>query len=84
VYSGQLFVFLSRRRRMVKVLAWSRGGFVLYVKRLEQGRFILPVQNGAGDAVELDSTALAMLLDGIDLSSVRRPNAWEPGRASIG
>jgi transposase len=83
VFSGHLFVFLSRRRKLVKVLAWSRGGFVLHIKRLEQGRFVLPVCNANAAAVEMDATALAMLLDGIDLSTVQRGRAWEPGRPSI-
>ena len=39
VYSGHLFVFVSRRGDRVKVLTFSRGGFILYYKRLEQGRF---------------------------------------------
>ncbi|WP_147476439.1 MULTISPECIES: IS66 family insertion sequence element accessory protein TnpB, partial [Corallococcus] len=29
VYSGHLFAFVSRRGDRIKVLTWSRGGFVL-------------------------------------------------------
>ncbi len=29
VYSGHVFVFLSRRMTHLKALAWSRGGFVI-------------------------------------------------------
>ena len=29
-YSGQVFVFVGRRRDRVKLLFWDRGGFVLY------------------------------------------------------
>jgi hypothetical protein len=35
-----------------------------------------------GRAVEMDSTALAMMLDGIDVSRVRRPALWSPSRGS--
>jgi len=31
-----------------------------------------------GKSVEMDMTALAMLLDGIDVSRVRRPALWAP------
>lgn len=78
VYSGHLFAFLGRRRDLVKILAWQRGGFVLHIKRLERGRFVLPPRPGAGGELELDATALAMLLDGIDLRKIRRRPTWEP------
>jgi transposase len=32
LFSGHLFVFLSRRADRVKVLTWQRGGFVLWYK----------------------------------------------------
>lgn len=77
-FSGHLFVFLSRRRKIVKALAWSRGGFVLHIKRLERGRFILPPIRPHAETVELDATALTMLLDGIDLGTVDRGAPWQP------
>jgi len=77
-YSGHLFVFFGRRIDRVKILFWDRGGFVVFYKRLERGRFALPrIPKGAAH-VEMDGTALAMLLDGIDVRYVRRPAAWEP------
>ena len=80
VYSGHLFVFVSRRGDRVKILAWDHGGFVLYYKRLEQGRFRLPEVLPGAEEVEVDSTQLAMLLDGIDLRRVKRPERWQPGK----
>ncbi|NNB92148.1 IS66 family insertion sequence element accessory protein TnpB [Corallococcus exiguus] len=83
VYSGHLFAFVSRKGDRVKVLTWSRGGFVLLYKRLETGRFRLPRVEAEAKAVTLDATQLAMLLDGIDVADVRRPPAWSPpGRAA--
>lgn len=82
VFGGQLFVFAGRRRDRVKILAWDRGGFVLYYKRLECGRFRWPeIAEGARE-VELDATQLAMLLDGIDVGRVNRPAAWTPARTA--
>ena len=79
VFSGHLFVFLSKRRDRAKILTWDRGGFVLWYKRLERGRFRRPAAtlSNAG-AISLDATELTMLLDGIDLSRVRRLNPWRP------
>ena len=81
-YSGHLFVFVGRRRDRVKVLYWDRGGFVLVYKRLEKGRFRLPHVPHDAPNVVLDAASLAMLLDGVDLASVRRAPAWSPRRSA--
>ena len=78
LFSGHLYVFTSRRGDRVKILCWDRGGFVLYYKRLERGRFQLPEIAPGADEVLLDATQLAMLLDGIDVRRVKRPAKWEP------
>lgn len=81
-FSGDLFGFIGKRLDRAKILVWHRGGFVLLYKRLEKGRFRIPrVEAGATRAV-LDATELTMLLDGIDLSRVKRPKLWSPPRAS--
>ena len=77
-YSGHLFVFVSRKCDRVKILAWDKGGFVLFYKRLEEGRFKLPHMTPEAMAVNIDATQLAMLLDGIDFGRVRRPKHWKP------
>lgn len=80
LYSGHLFVFLSRRRDRVKVLTFQKGGFVLWYKRLERGRF-RPLRYAEDvERASLDATDLALLLDGIDLGQVRRPEHWKPRR----
>jgi len=77
-YTGHLFVFVSRRCDRVKILTWDKGGFLLVYKRLERGVFKLPHMDPSKMAVEIDATQLAMLLDGIDVGRVRRPNHWQP------
>jgi transposase len=77
VFSGHLFVFLGVSRDRAKILYWDKGGFVLFYKRLERSRFKSPkVLNG--QAIELDSTELTMLLDGIDFAKVTRKKHWIP------
>jgi transposase len=71
-YSGHLFVFVSTRGDRVKILTWDKGGFVLYYKRLEKGRFRLPHLDPDAMSIQIDATQLSMLLDGIDYSRVRR------------
>ncbi len=67
-----LFLFRSRGGDRLKILYWDRDGYALWYKRLEEGVFKLPRLDPAVASVELKISELAMLLDGIDLSSVRR------------
>lgn len=70
--SGHYFVFRSRRGDRLKILVWDRDGFLLWYKRLESGVFKLPrVQEGAR-SLELRASELAMILDGIDISKLKR------------
>ena len=63
IFSGALFVFLNRRRRLVKILYWDRDGLALWSKRLERGTFRLP--ESGGTRPELSPAELTMLLEGI-------------------
>ena len=76
-YDGHLFVFVGKAKDKVKILFWDRNGFVLYLKRLERGRFQLPVVDGRTKHVAMEPAQLAMLLDGIDLNA-RRLARWDP------
>jgi transposase len=75
--SGHLFVFRSRRGDRLKILVWDRDGFVLWYKRLEKGVFKLPRLESGATAVELRASELAMILDGIDLSRLKRVERYE-------
>jgi transposase len=70
--SGHLFLFRSRGGDRLKVLYWDRDGYALWYKRLEQGVFRMPRVVGDATSVELRASELAMLLDGIDLRSIKR------------
>lgn len=59
------FVFSNRKRDKVKILAWDKNGFVLYYKRLEQGRFTYS-KYLEGDKILLTEAELKALLMGID------------------
>jgi transposase len=70
--SGDIYVFINRRRDRIKLLLWDRGGFWIFYKRLESGTFELPATSFEHDTVELPYENLMMLIEGIDLTSVRR------------
>lgn len=77
-FAGHLFAFVGRRGNRIKILFWDRGGFVIYYKRLERGRFRLPRPREGAASITLDATQLGMLLDGIDVERVRRARHWSP------
>ena len=68
--SGSLFVFRNRRGDRLKILYWLGDGYALWHRRLERGTFRFPTCDG--DAAEIRGADLAMILDGVDLDSVRR------------
>ncbi|WP_345944707.1 IS66 family insertion sequence element accessory protein TnpB [Variovorax sp. dw_954] len=72
--SGQVFVFIGRRRDRAKLLVWDRHGFWVLYKRLEAGRFTDPSRL-AGSGIAMSE--LIAWLDGIDLSRTRRLRSVE-------
>jgi transposase len=76
---GHIFVFLNRRKNMVKLLVYTRGGYTIVQKRLEAGTFTFPAGVVEGVAsVPIDVHELAMLLEGIDIRRARTSARWEP------
>ena len=71
--SGDWFVFMNRRRDLVKVLYWERNGFALWAKRLERGRFTLP----SSTDTEMDRTSLVLLLEGVKVNVISRSSRWK-------
>lgn len=67
-----LFIFRSRRGDRLKVLFWDRDGFVTWYKRLEAGVFKLPRVTPGTRSLELRASELAMILDGIDMTKLKR------------
>ncbi|MBM4270500.1 MAG: IS66 family insertion sequence element accessory protein TnpB [Deltaproteobacteria bacterium] len=79
--SGHVFVFLNRLRTHVKLFVWTRGGFTIVYKRLEQGEFALPRELAtAEDVLEVDVGALSLLLEGLDARHVRARKRWSPSK----
>ena len=75
--SGHLFVFRSRRADRLKLLYWEEGGFALWYKRLEAGTFGFPAATRDDQqSLTISAADLAMLLDGVDLASVKRTKRY--------
>lgn len=78
-FSGHLFLFRSRRGDYLKLLWWDRDGFGIFAKRLEKGTFRFPTiqfVDGVCQPIEFDRSQLLLLLEGIDLTRIRRQKRY--------
>jgi len=71
---GTFFVFINKSADRLKILYWDRDGYAQWYKRLEAGRFRIPVAFvGGTQPVALVSAAqLAMILEGIEPVAVKQ------------
>nr|WP_302182830.1 IS66 family insertion sequence element accessory protein TnpB [Burkholderia multivorans] len=67
---SSLYIFGNRRRDRVKILCWDGSGFWLMTKRLETSHFIWP--DNKAEVVKLTTEVLHALLDGDDITAIRR------------
>jgi len=74
---GEVFVFINGDRTRLKLLHWERGGFVIYHKRLEKGRFSVPEFDAAGGSYQLLWCDLVMMVEGVSFSNIRRKKRYE-------
>jgi transposase len=63
-FSGNVYLFCNRERKLLKGIWWERNGFWLSQKRLEQDKYPWPVTTEA--VQELTAEEIKMLLQGID------------------
>ena len=82
IETGDLFLFFNRPRNRLKVLFFTGDGTVILYKRLERGTFEMlrePRRDAAQAApnyLTLRAEELQLLLEGIELSSIRRRRWW--------
>ena len=65
VRSGDVYIFINRERRTIKLLHAEDGGLVLYMKKLEQGRYRLPQYDASTKAFYMEWRDLVLLVEGI-------------------
>jgi len=67
--TGDVFIFINRRRTHIKLLQWEGDGYGMYCKRLEEGTFEMP-GSGPGRYAELSARQLMLILQGVALGKV--------------
>ena len=71
-HSGDLFIFVNRRRNTLKMLHWQGDGFAIFYKRLEKGTYEL-----SKDGL-LTGEEVLFLLQGVELKSVKKRVRYSP------
>jgi hypothetical protein len=80
--SGEVFIFMGKCRTRVKLLQWQRGGFVLYYKRLESGKFDLPFFDSKTNSYNMSWSTLFMIIEGISTRNRVFKERYYPGTRS--
>lgn len=83
--SGSLFVFLNRRQDRIKILYWGQSGYCIWYQQLERGTYQLPKAGelDSAESIELSHGQLSLILDGIDLASVRQRKRFRLERQGV-
>lgn len=76
--SGDMFLFLNKRRDRIKILWWDGDGMAIFMKRLEAGTYQLPSVTADQASLVIDRMQVELLLSGIELSSVKRRKRYQP------
>jgi len=67
-FTGDIFIFRSKRSDRLKLLVWDGSGLCLVTKRLETGAFTWPpVRDGA---ITLSALQLRLLFSGMDWGQI--------------
>ena len=70
---GKVYIFVGASRKVMKILHWEHGGYVVYYKRLERGRFHprIFLRQGVGFR-SMPWSELVLLMEGISPRVARR------------
>lgn len=75
---GALFIFSSRNRKSLKILAYDGQGFILFQKRLTNSRFIWWPKLEGQTSARLNAHELQLLLWNGDPSRANTAPLWRP------
>ena len=81
--SGDVFIFINRRRDKIKLLHWQGISFTLYYKRLENGTFELPEYDSGDGSIALSYTQIVMLVDGLTIKNIQKRKRYQPSAQAV-
>lgn len=80
VLSGDIYIFISRRRNSIKLLRFEADGFAIFYKRLEKGTFEMPAYDSKCATMVITDNELIFILKGVALKKIK----YRPRYSQIG
>ncbi|MDR2571245.1 MAG: IS66 family insertion sequence element accessory protein TnpB [Oscillospiraceae bacterium] len=69
--SGEVFIFLGKNRRCIKILLWEKDGFLLYHKKLEKGTYEIPLNTTHRGDCGIEWRTFVLMLEGVGMRSAK-------------
>lgn len=67
VRSGEVFIFINRQQNIMKILHMEYAGMVIYHKKLESGRFKLPVYDPETASMTIKWSDLLLIVKSVNI-----------------
>lgn len=75
LFTGNLFLFCGKSRKLLKILYWDKTGFVLWQKKLEKNKYPWPKSENEAKQISLEE--FKMLLQGINFWNAHQELHYE-------
>ena len=75
--SDEVFIFLGKNRRCIKILHWEKDGFLLYHKKLEKGTFEQPLKCTFKGGYSIEWRTFILMMEGVSIGSARFRKRFE-------
>ena len=69
--SGEVFIFLGKNRRCIKILLWEKDGFLLYHKKLERDTYEMPQKPSFRDDYSIEWRTFVLMMEGVSIRSAK-------------
>ena len=77
--SGEVFIFLGKNRRCIKILHWEKDGFLLYHKKLERGTYEMPQNTSFKGEYSIEWRTFILMMEGVSIRSAKFLKRFDNG-----
>jgi hypothetical protein len=77
--SGEVFIFLGKNRRCIKILLWEKDGFLLYHKKLVKGAYEIPTKRSYKGDYGIEWRTFVLMMEGVCIRSAKFRRRFDNG-----